>query len=102
MPFYCLYDEILACKRICYGEYTSDYRHDNTANIGVLGLLVDRIADKHGQGKYQNYGEQPDSHNTRYGIKYHLAADKEGDVLCHYHELWADEHKEHLPNNARP
>ena len=37
----------LTCECVCYGEYAGDKRRNYTADIGVLGFLVNEMADKH-------------------------------------------------------
>ena len=90
-----------ARKRVGNGEYAGDNAHNYTADVGVPRLAVDQVADQSRQRQDQYDREQPDAHNSGYGIEEHLAGDKELDILCHYHKLRADEHKEHLPYNSR-
>ena len=91
----------LACKGIGYRQYAGNDRHNNTADIGVLGLLIDNVAYQNREGKDKHDGEEPDAHNSGDGIKEHLAGDKELQILKNYHHLRADEYEEHLPSYAR-
>ena len=89
-----------ACKGIGYRQYAGDDRHNYTTDIGVLGLLIYDVAYQNREGKDKHDGEEPDAHNSRQGIKEHLAGDKELQVLKNYHHLRADEYEEHLPKEG--
>lgn len=89
-------------KRIGYCEDAGDYCHDYAADVGVLCFLIYCVGNKHRQGQYHDYGEEPYTHNSGYWIKHHFAGGKECDVLHRDHKHRADEYKEHLPYNAAP
>lgn len=92
----------LARKGVCDGHNAGDDRHDNTADVRVLRLAVDKVTDNRCQRQNQHDWEQPDAHNSRYGIEHHLTRDEECDVLRHYHKLRTNEYEERLPYHADP
>ncbi len=81
---------------------TGDNAHQNTADVGVVGFLIDLMADIGGQGQDQDNGEQPDAHDTGDGIQNLLAGDEEGGVLDEDHHCRSQGHEEHLPGNRSP
>ena len=95
-----LFHSILAGQGVRYGQNAGNDRHNNTANVGVLRSLVNRIADENRKRKNENNGEEPNTHNAGNGVKEHLARNKELDVLCHDHDLRTEENEEHLPQNG--
>ena len=89
-----------ACQGVCYGEDTCYDSHNDTADVWVLCLLVDQVADVSRERKNKNDWEEPDAHDTCDGVEEHLACCEELGVLCNNHDFWAEECEEHCPTNA--
>lgn len=82
------------------GEYAGDKAHYYTADIGIVGLHIDLVANPSGEGKDNGNGEEPYSHNAADGVKNHITAYEELYVLNGYHNCRSEEEEEHIPDNA--